>query len=111
MGTRFGVPLAAALGDALTAAVFGKFGLGPSKLPAIMGIDDRLRADAPQVSASLTFQIQWDDELFTTAGQLELFNLLGSPDNQLLVHRGRHGDTEDAAVEAWREFMATGLAR
>ncbi|UYM06954.1 dienelactone hydrolase family protein [Solicola gregarius] len=109
MGTRFGLPLAAAMGDSLRCAVLGKFGLGQTGLPAGLAMDDRIRVDARAVSAAVHFHVQWDDELFTRGGQLALFGLLGSRDKRLMVHSGRHGETQDAAVEAWCAFIAAEL--
>lgn len=110
MGTRFGLPLAAALGDRLTCGVLGKFGLQQS--PALHpGLHDRLqlRSAAERVTAPILWHVQWDDELFPRAGQFEMFDHLGSTDKRLIAFPGLHGMTADAAVEAWLSFLARGL--
>lgn len=107
MGTRFGVPFAAAVGDQLRCAVFGKFGLRQSSaMPEGMDMTSRIREDAIALTAPTLFHIQWDDELFPRDGQLAFFDLLGSPDKQLVAYSGAHGDTRPAATAAWREFIS-----
>jgi hypothetical protein len=39
-------------------------------------------------------------------GQLALFELLGSPDKELIGYGGRHGETKPQAIARWREFIA-----
>jgi hypothetical protein len=52
MGTRFGLPLAASLGDALRSVVLGKFGLLQAPgLPAGLDAPDRVLADARRITA------------------------------------------------------------
>jgi dienelactone hydrolase len=110
MGTRFGLPVAAALGDRLRVVVFGKFGLQQG--PALhQGLDapERIARDARQVTAPALFHIQWHDKIFPRDGQLALFDLLGSPDKQLIGYAGAHADTTPAAVALWREFISRRL--
>ncbi|TCO60760.1 dienelactone hydrolase family protein [Actinocrispum wychmicini] len=111
MGTRFGLPLAAALGDRLRAVVIGKFGLrqGPAMHQG-MDAPQRIARDARQVTAPVLFHIQWHDEVFPTDGQLALFDQLGAPDKQLSGHPGAHADTTLAAVAHWRDFIARRLS-
>jgi len=110
MGTRFGLPLAAALGDELTCAVLGKFGLsqGAALHP---GLHDptRLRRDAGQVVAPTVWHVQWDDEIFPRAGQLELFDCLRSEEKWLVPFPGRHGTTAHAAADGWVTFLVRRL--
>jgi dienelactone hydrolase len=110
MGTRFGLPLAAAMGDELRCAVFGKFGLrqGPALNPGLE-VPGRVASDARQVSAPVLFHIQWDDEIFPRDGQLALFDLVGSPDKELIGYVGPHELTRPAALARWREFVARRL--
>lgn len=111
MGTRFGLAVAAALGDRLCAVVFGKFGLRQAPaMPAGLAAPERITRDARQVTAPALFHIQWYDEVFPREGQLELFNLLGSPDKQLIGYTGGHADTKPGAIVLWREFIAHHLA-
>ena len=81
MGSRFGLPLAAALGDRLSCVVLGKFGLkqGPD-MPEGLVAPERAARDARLVTAPALFHLQWDDELFPRDGQLALFDALGSRD-------------------------------
>jgi hypothetical protein len=57
------------------------------------------------------FHLQWHDEIFPRNGQLALFDLLGSPDKQLIGYVGSHAETERAAITLWREFIACHLTR
>lgn len=110
MGTRFGLPLAAALGCELTCAVLGKFGLkqAPTLNP---GLHDskQLRNDAEHVVTPTMWHVQWDDELFPRVGQLEIFDCLGAADKQLIAFPGDHGKTDDDAVAAWVGYLVRRL--
>ena len=112
MGTRFGLPLATALGAELTCAVFGKFGLAETS-GMYAGTDwaARIRADAARLVTPVLYHVQWDDELFPRAGQLALFDLVSSPDKQLIAFPGPHARTLPAATAAWCAFVAGRLAR
>ena len=112
MATRFGLPLAAAMGSDLRGAVFGKFGLrqGPELHPGLES-PARVADDARRLVAPVLFHVQWDDEVFPRDGQFELFALLGSPEKQLAAFPGAHSDTKDSAVELWRDFICRHLAR
>lgn len=112
MATRFGLPLAAALGDRLSGVVFGKFGLqqGPV-LAAGLAVPERVARDARQITAPTMFHLQWNDEIFPRDGQLALFDALGSRDKQLIGFAGSHAETRPEAVAAWRDFIARHLVR
>jgi dienelactone hydrolase len=106
MGTRFGVPFAAAVGDALRCAVFGKFGL--TQAPGMyegMDMTTRLTNDAHAISAASLFHVQWDDELFPRDGQFALFDSLGTPDKQLVAFPGAHAETSPVATAHWCNFV------
>ncbi|WP_307679254.1 dienelactone hydrolase family protein [Streptomyces sp. V4I2] len=111
MGTRFGIPLAAALGDRLRCAVLGKFGLrqGPA-LHQGLETPERMATDARQITAPALFHVQWHDEIFPRDGQLALFDALGSPDKQLIGYTGPHAETKPAAITLWRDFVFRHLA-
>ncbi|MGH3629247.1 MAG: dienelactone hydrolase family protein [Sciscionella sp.] len=107
MGTRFGLPFAATLGDRLRCAVFGKFGLRQAPgFPEGMDMANRIRSDATAVVAPTLFHVQSDDELFPVEGQRALFEALGSRTKQLIAYPGPHGATPPEAVAAWRDFIA-----
>jgi len=111
MGTRFGLPLAAAVNSQLRCTVFGKFGLRQG--PGIhKGLDtpERIARDARRVTAPTLFHVQWHDEIFPRDGQLALFEVLGSRNKQLTGYVGKHAETEPAAVILWRDFMSRHLA-
>jgi dienelactone hydrolase len=111
MGTRFGLPFAAAMGGRLRCVVFGKFGLEQG--PALhRGLDApyRVQRDARLVTAPAMFHLQWDDEIFPRDGQLALFDVLGSPDKELTAHVGAHADTKPLAIVRWRDFVVSHLA-
>jgi dienelactone hydrolase len=110
MGTRFGLPLAAALGERLRCAVFGKFGLRQAAaLHEGLAAPERAANDARRITAPVLFHLQWHDEIFPRDGQLDLFDLLGSPDKQLIGYAGGHGQTDPAAIALWRAFAARHL--
>jgi dienelactone hydrolase len=111
MGTRFGLPLAAAMGGRIRCVVFGKFGLRQG--PAVhKGLDapERIARDAVRITAPALFHLQWHDEIFPRDGQLALFDLLGSRDKQLTAYGGTHAQTKPAAVGLWRDFVSSHLA-
>lgn len=110
MGTRFGLPLCAALGDALHCAVLGKFDIRQS--PDLYdGADSSgpIRDAARRVTAPALFHLQWDDEVFPREGQLELFDDLGSSVKRLIAYSGAHGHTHPSAIPAWTDFVASNL--
>jgi hypothetical protein len=94
----------------LRCVVFGKFGLrqGPA-LHEGLAVPERVASDARQVTAPALFHIQWDDEVFPRDGQLALFDLLGSPDKQLIGYAGTHAETRPEAITVWRDFISRHL--
>ena len=110
MGARFGLPLAAVLGDRLSCVVLGKFGLQQApEMPAGLAVPERVARDARLVTAPALFHLQWDDELFPRDGQLALFDVLGSRDKQLMGFAGPHAETRPEAIAAWRDFITRHL--
>jgi dienelactone hydrolase len=105
MGARFGLPLSVALGDRLRCVVLGKFGVRAADINPALEAPERMARDARRLTAPILFHLQWDDEVFPRAGQLELFDRFGSADKRLLGFPGAHGRTPVPAVAAWREFV------
>ena len=103
MGTRFGLPLVSAFGSRLRCAVLGKNGM---RAPALLNMAPRFTQEAPKITISVLFHMQWNDELFPRDGQFELFDLLGARDKRLLAFPGSHATTAPAAIETWCEFIA-----
>jgi len=111
MGTRYGLPLAAALGDRLHTAVLGKFGLNHPGRPAALDTTEITRAAAQRITAQTMFHIQWHDQVFPRDGQLALFDLLACPDKRLVAYPGHHADATPDAVASWRDFLARTIIR
>ena len=110
MGARYGLPLAAELGNRLRCLVIGKFGLAQcAELDPRLNLPERTAQAARTVTAPTLFQLQWQDEIFPRQGQLALFDLLGCADKQLIGYAGRHGETPDDAADAWQRFVARHL--
>jgi dienelactone hydrolase len=106
MGTRFGLPFVAEAGRRLRCAVLGKYGMRqPAAMPDAVSMASRFAREAPRITVPLLLHVQWDDELFSRAGQLELFDLLGSPAKQLIAFPGPHRTATPAAISAWRDFI------
>lgn len=82
MGTMMGVPVVAA-DDRITCAVLGLMGVEGTN-------EDELRDMAPQVTCPVRFLVQWDDEIVSRQGCLDLFDLLGSAKKTLHANPGRH---------------------
>ena len=114
-GTRYGIAAAAALGSGsepgLRCAVLGKFGVqeSPDLHPGLHAPQRTLR-DAARIAAPVLFHMQWDDELFPRAGQLELFDSFPSPAKELHAFPGGHRHTPDHAPLLWHDFLFRHLA-
>jgi pimeloyl-ACP methyl ester carboxylesterase len=106
MGTRFGLPVAAALGPRLRCAVLGKFGLREAApIHAGLRAPGLMTTAAHAISAPLLYHVQWDDELFPRDGQFELFDALGSVDKQLIARPGPHAQTHPDDQMSWQDFI------
>jgi dienelactone hydrolase len=110
MGSNFGFPLCAQLGDRLRCAVVGKLGLVVAGgYPSIVAGSDAVTGAAQRLTAPVLMHMQWDDEVFTRDGQLELFDLIGSSNKQLLARPGQHGLTHPEDEQSWVAFLARHL--
>lgn len=110
MGARFGLSLAARLGDRLRCLVIGKFGLDAvAAMDPRYHLPERTARDARSVLAPTLFHVQWHDEIFPRAGQFALFDLLGSAEKQLIAFPGRHAETPASALPAWHDFVVRHL--
>jgi dienelactone hydrolase len=98
MGTRFGVPLAAAE-PRITAAVFGLFGH-----PATDTESAFARA-ARQVTIPLLYLQQWDDELFPRNDGLALFDMFATRDKTMHVNPGGHLGLPRTEMESVKQFL------
>jgi hypothetical protein len=99
--------VAAALGGRLRSAALGKFGLRQgAALPEGLARPERAARDARRSTAPTLLHVQWHDELFPRGGQPALFELLGSPDKELIGYSGPHEETKPQAIARWREFIA-----
>ncbi|KZM71317.1 hypothetical protein AWN90_00615 [Nocardia terpenica] len=110
MGTRLGIPVAAALDGRLRCVVLGKFGFrqGPA-LHEGLRATERLAAEARRISAPTLLHLQWDDELFPRDGQLAFFDALGARDKQLIGYVGSHAEANPDAVSRWCDFVCRHL--
>ncbi len=102
MGTAYGLPLLA-IERRIQAAVLGMWGLSYPR-------SEVLAAAAAHVTCPVLFQQKWDDDIFDRAGQLDLFDAVGSADKRLAVYPGKHvrvaGEQMDDTVRFLRRRLA-----
>jgi dienelactone hydrolase len=111
MGTRFGLPVAAALGPRLRCAVFGKFGIRQaSPLHPGLCAPGLMVAAARAVTAPVLYHVQWDDAIFPRDGQFELFDALASAGKRLTASPGPHAQTHPDDEASWQGFIELNTA-
>ncbi len=103
MGTIYGAPTVAA-DPRIKAAVLGLMGIsGPDHYrPTVT-------AAAKAIRCPVLFIMQLEDELFTRAEQLALFDALGTADKRLHANPGLHPDVPVEELRHSREFLMTHL--
>jgi dienelactone hydrolase len=67
-------------------------------------------AAAQRLQAPVLMHMQWDDEVFSRKGQLDLFDLIASHDKQLRARPGPHGFTHPEDERSWISFVSGHLA-
>ena len=97
LGTRIGVPLAAAE-PRITAAVFG------------LASRDMLAEAAARVAIPVEFLLQWDDELVPREEGLALFDAFASAEKTLHANPGRHGQVPAFELASTERFFARHLS-
>ena len=96
LGTRIGVPLAAAE-PRITAAVFG------------LADREALAEAAARISIPVEFLLQWDDELVPREAGLALFDAFASAEKTLHANPGRHGEVPAFELDSTERFFARHL--
>lgn len=103
MGTIYGAPTVAAE-PRIKVAVLGLMGIsGPSHYRPF------LTMSANAIQCPVFFIMQLEDELFTRAEQLALFDALGSEDKRLHANPGLHPDVPREELRHSREFLMAHL--
>lgn len=103
MGTGYGIPLCA-VEPRIKAAAMGLWGTD-------WGQEDILLGSARQMQTPVLFQIKAEDEIFSTAGQRELFDALGSPNKCLHTFPGGHSLTAPGQLDELMDFIVNALSQ
>ena len=100
MGTRIGVPLAAAK-PRIKAAVLGLFGLFPEGRAVMEGF----AASARSIQVPLIVVFQWDDRLMTRQSGLDLFDAFASKEKAMHINPGSHVAIPTPETATWKPFF------
>lgn len=98
MGTAYGIPLCAA-DTRIKAAALGMWGTD-------WGHETSLLEHARRMRTPALFQIKADDEIFSTDGQRQLFDALGSANKCLHTYPGGHSLTAPGQLDELLDFVA-----
>lgn len=101
MGTAYGIPLCA-VEDRIKAAALGMWGTDWGQARALLDSARAMRTPA-------LFHIKAQDEIFSTAGQRELFDALGSPNKCLRTFAGGHNLTAPGQLDELLDFLTRSL--
>lgn len=109
MGTAYGAPLCAKE-SRISAALLGMWG---ARLPdgELFPQTERLLHFVSQVRCEVLFQQKWDDQFFSRAGQIELFEQLGTSAKWLKTYPGAHTPVQGEQLLDGVAFLADRLLR
>jgi hypothetical protein len=102
MGTAYGIPVCAA-DDRIKAAALGMWGVD-------WGQGARLLDAARRMKTPALFQIKDQDQFFSTEGQRELFDALGSADKCLCSFPGEHSLAAPGQLDQLLNFVGQAFA-
>jgi dienelactone hydrolase len=105
LGSDYGLPFLAADHRACV-AILGLYGGRTIEGAATTAIPL-----ARAVEGVVLYLVQWDDERFERAGQIELFDAIGAADKRMLAYPGAHEATPDEGLRFAREFLVRELTR
>lgn len=97
MGTAYGMPLVATE-PRIRAAVLGMWGTSRAG-------SERLVTDGATIHCPILFQRKEDDELFSVAGQVELFDSIASSRKQYKIYPGTHVNPSGEQLDDIVEFL------
>ncbi len=97
MGTAYGMPLVAAE-PRIRAGVLGMWGTSRAG-------SERLVSDGALIHCPVLFQLKENDELFSVAGQVELFDSIASSRKHFKIYPGTHVNPSEEQLDDIVEFL------